>query len=52
MWLGGKGDLLGIMQEIDMWTNYQIAYTRTKTRCINSFEIQTEHRIPARRSDH
>ena len=30
-WQGGKGDSLGIVQEIDIWPYYQMVYAQTRT---------------------
>ena len=29
-WLGGKGDPLEIVQEIKIWSHYQMVYTQTR----------------------
>ena len=29
-WLGGKRDLLGIVQEIHIWTSWQMVYAQTR----------------------
>ena len=56
--LGGKGDLLGIVQEIETWPYYQMGCAQTRIILENSshkilwdFKIQMAHLMSARSPD-
>ena len=39
IWLGGKGDLLGIMQENEIWPYYQMVYAENLSWTIRRIEF-------------